>query len=89
MFVPGSTEHVVHVHQMTVIVYFMLRAARVCLEQNSQHKEIGQSVADGTSHTALWLSASGVQCMGAVLCNASLWLHLLGVWLKVLEKSLL
>lgn len=24
VFVPGSTEHVVHVHQMTMIVYFML-----------------------------------------------------------------
>lgn len=25
VFVPGSTEHVVHIHQMTMIVYFMLQ----------------------------------------------------------------
>lgn len=67
-----------------------LTATSLCLEQNSQHKEVGQ---------CLWLmewSTEPSGCQPAVarargFYNASLWLglYLLGVWLKMLERSLL
>lgn len=48
-----------------------LSAPSLCLELNSQHKEIGQCLlADGTQHTVLWLSVGSAQCMEAVLHNA-------------------
>lgn len=65
-------------------------ASSLCLEQNSQHKEIGQ---------CLWLMERSTEPSGCQLAvaraqwfyNASLWLdlYLLGVWLKMLERSLL
>lgn len=67
-----------------------LTGTSLCLEQNSQQKEIGQ---------CLWLmeqSTEPLGCQPAVaraqgFYNASLWLdlYLLGVWLTMLERSLL
>lgn len=67
-----------------------LTGTSLCLEQNSQQKEIGQ---------CLWLmeqSTEPLGCQPAVaraqgFYNASLWLdlYLLGVWLMMLERSLL
>lgn len=67
-----------------------LTATSVCLEQNSQHKEIGQ---------CLWLMEQSTEPSGCQLAvaraqgfyNASLclYLYLLGVWLKMRERLLL